>query len=598
MIKQAYRSMEIVWGSAKLPAICKVIQSIATALLTPLILYLLQQLISNVEGYLYSSNFLSAVFIYLVCLITAIFLTSNMGYADNRLKISIQRRLNETIGTQIVGKLLRMDYGCFENKEFADIWKRMGTEPQTKILEIFYDTLKMAALLVSILGTAVIFSQVSVWFSAFFLIALISMVYMDYRAMNIMNALFREQSEAERRLEDLNGLLESKHTLLELKIFMAVDYILSKWRKLNKQVLDERIRKTIHSQKYYAISTLLFLIWASFLIVTLTKAVSEGSIDMGLFVALIGSISTILELSQSFSRTLSSASKKFMDLQYFDAFMNLPEEERREYSGDIDYRNIHIVFDKVCFTYPGTRKKILDNFSMEIFPGQNVAIVGENGAGKSTVIKLLCRLYRPDSGTITINSINIELLSREQIKKALSTVFQNYACYELTLRENVAFGDICRLDNDQELQRAMKEGLAQPILKKLAGGLDSYLGKLETEGVDLSGGEWQRVALARACLKDSGLIVLDEPTAALDPIAESELYEAFASMLKNRSCIMISHRLGSAKMADWIYVMEKGRSAESGTHSELIIKKGLYERMYRLQAGWYQASPKEGEPSL
>lgn len=591
MIKQELHSIKIVWFAAKKTVICKIIQSIVSSLLIPLNLYLVQRLLNSVEQYIYGTVGLRTVLLFLVFLMGTVLLIANTGFLDNILKISIQRSLNEKLGADIVRKFVNIEYGCFEDKEVADTLNRMGAEPQTKILNIFYDTINAAAYWVSILGTALIFMQVSVWFSIAFLILLMLMIFFDYHAMKIMNTLFNEQSEDERRLEDLSELLESKHSLLELKIFMAADYILGKWKKLNKKVLDERVKMTVRSQKYYAVSTLLFILWAAFLIFSLILGISNQTVNVGIFVALIGTIGTVLELSQSLSRLFLSISKQSLEILHYDTFMDLAEEVNVEYAGEMDYQNPHIVFDDVCFAYPKTENRVLNHFSMEILPSQKVAFVGANGAGKSTIIKLLCRLYRPDSGRITINGVDINCLSREQIGKMISVVFQDYVSYALTLRENVAFGDISKKNDDTALEHAMQEGMAQPILQKLKDGLNSSLGKLEETGVDLSGGEWQRIAIARACLADSGLVILDEPTAALDPVAESEMYESFSSMLKNRGCVMISHRLGSAKMADKIYVLDKGTVAECGTHSELMEKKGLYESMFQSQSSWYQINP-------
>jgi len=244
----------------------------------------------------------------------------------------------------------------------------------------------------------------------------------------------------------------------------------------------------------------------------------------------------------------------------------------------------------VEFTYPKTDAKILNGVSFEVKQGERVALVGENGAGKSTIIKLLCRLYKPDSGRILINGTDIQTADAAALRRVFSVVFQDFCKYTLTLRENVAFGDLSKLRDDNALRDALKMGLADGIAE-----LDTPLGKLEENGVDISGGQWQRVAVARACLPNSAFVILDEPTASLDPVAESNMYHSFAEVLKNRGCIMISHKLASAKMADKIVVLSDGVVSETGAHADLMAAGGLYSRMYASQSAWYSSSTAGGE---
>lgn len=232
---------------------------------------------------------------------------------------------------------------------------------------------------------------------------------------------------------------------------------------------------------------------------------------------------------------------------------------------------------------------------MDFYANERISLVGENGAGKSTIVKLLCKLYQPSSGRITINGIDINDIPVCELKKIFSVVFQDYASYSLTLRENIAFGDIDKIADDTALADAMGQGLAIGILENLHRNLDTNLGKIEENGVDLSGGQWQRIAISRACLSDSSFIILDEPTAALDPVAEAEMYRTFAAVLEKKGCILISHRLASAKMADRIYVLKDGVVAEKGSHEELLARGGLYESMFRSQSSWYQEQ--DGEVS-
>ena len=231
--------------------------------------------------------------------------------------------------------------------------------------------------------------------------------------------------------------------------------------------------------------------------------------------------------------------------------------------------------------------------SVEIKGGEHIALVGVNGAGKSTIIKLLCRLYRPQSGRIVVNGIDLQEFSQEQLQKLFSVVFQDYNRFYLTLRENVAAGALERKEDDESVRKALR--MAGIENEKLLMELDLPLGKLEEQGIELSGGQWQRIAIARAYFTDSEFVILDEPTSALDPIAENAMYENIASILTQKSCIFISHRLASAKMADRILVLSKGQIQEEGSHAELMERGGIYADMYRMQSSWYENHGSERE---
>jgi ATP-binding cassette subfamily B protein len=247
-----------------------------------------------------------------------------------------------------------------------------------------------------------------------------------------------------------------------------------------------------------------------------------------------------------------------------------------------------IVFDHVSFQYPGDEHRVLEDIALTIRPGEHVALVGENGAGKTTMAKLLCRLYDPTSGAITLDGVDLREYATKDLRRSVSVVFQDYSRYQLTARENIWLGNVNVPPESLYVDRAARKAGIHPVISQLANGYDTVLGKSFDGGQELSTGEWQKIAIARAFLHDGEIIVLDEPSSSLDTQAEYEIFERFHHLMKGKTAILISHRLSTVKMVDRIYVLKHGRIAESGTHQELMKESRIYAGMFETQAQRYR----------
>lgn len=246
-----------------------------------------------------------------------------------------------------------------------------------------------------------------------------------------------------------------------------------------------------------------------------------------------------------------------------------------------------IVFDRVSFSYADSARQALQDISLSVKPGETIALVGENGSGKTTLIKLLCRLYDPTDGRITVDGTDLRDLDITNLREQISVIFQDYAKYHLSAQENIWLGNVNLPSSDKAIMAAAKRSGAHDVITRLPEGYDTMLGKLFNGGEELSIGQWQKVALARAFLRESQIIVLDEPTSAMDPKAEYEVFKRFRELIKDQAAILITHRLSTVRMADRIYVMDSGRIVESGSHDQLMAQQGMYAQLFNTQAQNY-----------
>ena len=245
-------------------------------------------------------------------------------------------------------------------------------------------------------------------------------------------------------------------------------------------------------------------------------------------------------------------------------------------------------FQNVSFVYPGTNRRVLDGFNFALRPGERVALIGENGQGKTTVVKLITRLYDPTEGRILLDGVDLREYDLDGLHAELGVIFQDFMRYDMTARENIEVGRIDVAYTTQEIEYAAAKSLASDVVAKLPGGYGQMLGRRFDNGVDLSGGEWQKLALARAYLRDAQLLILDEPTAALDARSEFEVFQRFAELTFGKMALLISHRFSTVRMADRIVVLESGRLMEEGDHRQLVALGGRYAAMFEMQASSYR----------
>src|ERR1700726_206138 len=397
------------------------------------------------------------------------------------------------------------------------------------------------------------------------------------------------QTPVRRQLDYLRLLGRSKEAAKELKLFGLSKFLTQRFTKLSDGIYEENValsrRKLIAGAflsliayaGYY--SAYAFVIWR-----TVT-----GMYTIGLWYLLSGAILQASNNLQQIFSTLSGIADQALFLTDLLAFFDMQPTIRSKPEALPAPRPIvrGFEFRNVSFRYPGSSRLVLNGLNFHLHPGERVALIGENGEGKTTIVKLITRLYDPTEGHVLLDGVDLKEYRLEDLYREIGVIFQDFMRYEMTARENIAVGRIEEIDDLALLAPAARKSLADGVIAKI-GGYDQMLGRRFETGVDLSGGEWQKVALARAYLRDAQLLVLDEPTAALDARSEFEVFQRFAELTAGKMALFISHRFSTVRMADRIVVLENGRIAEEGSHDQLASLGGRYKEMFEMQAASYR----------
>lgn len=583
MKTQMKEILSIIWKYSRLWGCMKLLNSVLTAIIVPVNTVLLQRIVDDILILLQENRFHFILNTHLVIFIAGVFSEVLLTGLDRYVEIRFDMQITDRLEKEIVRKYRKLDYSCYEDPQTYDSISRISQNPGEKIRMIFWKLCEMVRIIILLIGYLLIFQQASPLLVGIFLLFLPPMLYENYKAGCLWYDLYSRQTADERKIAYYERLLTGKTSLAELKIYQATDYIEKLWKKQSSKLRKEkeetliRVEKTLLRKSTFA--ALWYLCSGGFLL----YGVITGRISVSMFLVLFQTILNIVDTVNGLLETFGNFSREIQEMSYLHSFFalkNIPERK-----GCIDRPVRRIRFEHVCFSYPNAGTETLHDISFELDLSKSTAIVGENGSGKTTIIKLLCGLYQPTSGRILFDEYDIRNLNNGEIGKAIKVVFQDFFQYELTIRENIGFGNLARISHDLELQEVL-DAVHLEELKKL--GLDTSLGKLEHEGIDLSRGQWQRLAVGRIFLNDTGYAVLDEPTASVDPVSEYNMYQLFYLLLRSRGSLMISHRLASAKMADHILVLKNGTIAEQGNHTELMKNQELYHELFCRQAEWYQ----------
>ncbi len=400
------------------------------------------------------------------------------------------------------------------------------------------------------------------------------------------------QTPLRRQMEYLRTLVGAREAAKEVKLLGLGEFLIDRFKRLSNNIYHENVslarRRLLVGSGFAVIGTVGYYgTYAVVILATIQKAISIGTLTF-----LSGAIQQASSNLQQIFTTLTGVADQALNLSDLLAFLEMQPTIRskpnavpapRPMVRGIELRN-------VSFRYPGSTRLVLDKLNFILHPGERVALIGENGEGKTTIVKLIMRLYDPTEGQVLLDGVDLREYNLEDLYCHIGVIFQDFMRYEMTVRENIAVGRCHDLNNLPLIEAAANKSLADRVVRKLPNGYEQILGRRFEGGVDLSGGEWQRIALARAYLQNAQVLILDEPTAALDARSEFEVFQQFADLTSGsgKMALLISHRFSTVRMADRIVVLENGKIAEEGTHEELAIKHGRYAEMFEMQAANYR----------
>jgi len=523
-------------------------------------------------------------------------------------------RLGVDINVQILEKAVGLELPFFENAEFYDKLTRARREASSRPVALVADGFQIVQNLLTLGGYAAVLSRFSGWLVLGLLVATVPAALSEMRHSKLGFQLRNWRSPETRRLLYLEYVLANDDHVKEVKLFGIGPHLLDRYRTLSEKFYEEdkrlSVRRATWTQALSLIGTGAF--YGAYLLMAAQAA--RGQLTLGTLTLYIVSLR---QGQQAFQSVLSGIGNLYEHNLYmsnlFDylaiaspvgvagptptladgvlsqaaAAPDLGSERAARPSRRDERRGL--VFEDVGFRYPGKDTFALRGLSLHIQPGDSLAIVGQNGAGKTTLVKLLARLYQPTEGRILLDGVELREWPLATLLQRISVLFQDFNQYQLSVRENIGLGSVAHLDETERIERAAHRGGADAVAAALPLGLEARLGTWFEKGSELSGGQWQKIALARAFMREEAdILVLDEPTAALDAEAEHAVFERFRELSEGRTTIVISHRFPTVRMARHIIVLDQGRLVEAGSHAELLALRGIYARMFALQAQGYQ----------
>ena len=509
-----------------------------------------------------------------------------MGYGRNlfvrRVQLEAERRL--------LAKAAKVDIGHFDNSDWHDRLARAKRDVSWRPGDLTWSVLGLSSNLVTIVLMAGLLASLHYVLVVLALAAALLSLVLERQVTSRLYEFFYKETPEEREREYMGDLLAQPRTTKEIRAYVLADYLLARHQRLSEDLFHLREQMYRSATRVSMLTGLVSGTTLALAYLFVAAQGAAGTIDPGGVVLVIGAFASVAGTLGNISSTFVAVDQHTTFLDDYFSFLAMeplvpvpakPQLVPARLTGGIE-------FDNVTFSYPGGTGTAVANLNLNIRSGELIALVGENGAGKSTLVKLLLRFYDPDQGSVRIGGVDLKDVDPQTLRSRIGVLFQDYASYELTIRENVMLGRPDDKVDDDRVMEALRDARSDWLLRKMPKGLDAKVGRLFEGGHDLSGGEWQRLALARIMYRDADIWILDEPTSSLDPEAEAGIFAELKENLRGRIGIVISHRFSTVRIADRIAVIADGRVTELGTHGELLLASGRYSQLFELQAAGYR----------
>ncbi len=582
-LKNALFAYRIIFKHAPVIALVYIVLSLTGAVFTGVEVRALAKLIDTVTRYVQHVDSIKTVALFCIIYLGTIFFGNIYTFSIGILGRRLYKRLTITLSPEIMKKLCSIEYRYYEDRRFLDVMDMMTKEPQQTIHNAFFSTITCVNAVLKLISILLVFCRSSLLTGIGALVIGIPMAILEINSTNKDQQNRRKKTREKRFNDYLHRLFASKDAMYETKIFGSEAFLRNKWEDNSSEMFKyERDTANTFSRNQLIVG-MLKVIYIGGTIAVLSLGFSHGQVTLGVYVSIISTIGKLFGALNTAAYSLSTLDSRTKEIGYFREFLAFDDETYG--TENIEGNVIRVEFDHVSFSYPGCERKVLNDLSFVFDSCEHLALVGENGCGKTTAVKLMLGLYKPDKGEIRINNKPLGMYSKAALRKAFSAVFQDYGKYSMSVRENILMRERTSKEDDIQTEAVLNQLFFDDLAHIKP---EDILGKLDDNGIDISGGQWQKLALARAFHKESNVMIMDEPTASLDPIAESRLYEMFLGVVRTQGTLIISHRLASARLSDRIILMSEGKVIEEGTHKALMEKKGKYFDMYNEQSFWYK----------
>lgn len=582
---------KMIWATSKRYATLNIVLRVIKATLPLSMLYVGKEIIDTVLDLISDSPSLdtSLLWIYLGVELGLAVISEILNRQISLIDALLGDLFSNKTSVEMIQHAATLDLYQFEDSEFYDKMERARRQTVNRsvlmsmVLEQLQDFITLL-----FLGAGILF------FNPWLILILALAVIPNFLGEAFFNAkqfsLTRSWTPERRELDYFRYLGVSYESAKEIKVFNLQDFISERFKKLADRYFIENkkiaIKRAWVGASLSLIGTLAYYgAYVFILIQTLNLLITVGTLTF-----LAGSFSRMRSMLQAFTVRITRIADSALYLQDLFDFFAIKPNISDHATAKVLPSNITkgIEFENVSFKYDGVEQYAIRNLSFKINPGEKIALVGENGAGKTTIVKLLSRLYDPTDGRILIDGVDIKDYKLSDLRNAVGIIFQDYQKLQMSVRENIAVGNIGELNNQDKIESAAYKSLAKEVVESFEPGYDQILGKRFKSGVELSGGQWQKIAIARAYMRDSQILILDEPTSALDARAEHQVFLRFAELIEDKIAVLISHRFSTVRMADKILFLEHGQKLEFGSHDSLIEKGGKYAELFNLQAAGYK----------